>query len=142
MATSTEQRTGTTHTEPSGWAGWIRFAGLMMIFSGVMNATYGVIALINDQWVVWGNDAAMVVDITGWGWVHLILGIVVLLAGAGSMSGNPVARVVAVIVVGVSLIVNFVALPIYPFWSIIVMAIDVLVIRAVIVHGREVRSHS
>jgi hypothetical protein len=58
------------------------------------------------------------------------------------MSGNPVARVVAVIVVGVSLIVNFVALPIYPFWSIIVMAIDVLVIRAVIVHGREVRSHS
>ena len=101
-----------------------------------------MIALINDQWVVWGNDAAMVVDITGWGWVHLILGIVVLLAGAGIMSGNPVARVVAVIVVGVSLIVNFVALPIYPFWSIIVMAIDVLVIWAVIVHGREVRSHS
>ena len=56
------------------------------------------------------------------------------------MSGSPVARVVAVIVAGVSLIVNFVALPIYPFGSIIVMAIDVLVIWAVIVHGREVRA--
>lgn len=142
MATSTDQRTGTTHTEPTGWVGWITFAGLMMIINGVLNATYGVIALFNDSWVIWSNDAAMVVDITGWGWVHLILGIVVLIAGAGLMSGNLAARVVAVIAASVSLLVNFVALPIYPLWSIIVIALDVLVIWAVIVHGREAKIYS
>ena len=84
----------------------------------------------------------MIVDVTGWGWIHLITGIVVLLAGAGVMTGNMVARVVAVVVASVSLLVNFVATPIYPIWSLIVIAVDVLVIWAVVVHGREAKNYA
>ena len=125
-------------TEPTGWVGWIMFAGIMMIIAGSLNAVYGLVALFNDDWVVWGNTGAVVLDITQWGWVHLILGVVVLLAGAGVMSGNILARTVGVLVAGISLIVNFLALPVYPVWSLVISTLDVLVIWALIAHGREV----
>ena len=125
-------------TEPTGWVGWIMFAGIMMIIAGSLNAVYGLVALFNDNWVVWGNTGAVVLDITQWGWVHLILGVVVLLAGAGVMSGNILARTVGVFVAGISLIVNFLALPVYPVWSLVIITLDVLVIWALIAHGREV----
>ena len=125
-------------TEPTGWVGWIMFAGIMMIIAGSLNAVYGLVALFNDDWVVWGNTGAVVLDITQWGWVHLILGVVVLLAGAGVMSGNILARTVGVLVAGISLIVNFLALPVYPVWSLVIITLDVLVIWALIAHGREV----
>jgi hypothetical protein len=129
-----EQRTETT-----GWVGWIFFAGVMLVIAGTLSAIYGLIAIVNDDWVVWGNRGAMYLDLTGWGWVHLIAGIIVLLAGFGVMSGNILARTVGVIVAGLSMIVNFVALPIYPVWSIILITVDALVIYALVAHGRELR---
>ncbi len=127
-------------TEPTGWVGWIYFAGWMMIIVGALNAIWGLVALLNDTWVVWGNQKAMLVDITAWGWFHLIAGVIVLLAGIGVMSGNMLARIIGVIAVGLSLVFNFVALPIYPLWSIIVIAIDVIIIWALMVHGRELKA--
>ena len=124
----------------TGWVGWIFFAGFMMIIAGSLNAVYGLVAILNDDWVVWGNSGAVYLDITQWGWVHLILGVIVLLAGIGVMSGNVLARAIGVIVVGFSLILNFLALPVYPLWSIVVIAIDVLVIWALIAHGRELEA--
>ena len=140
MVSTTERNETAQATTPSGWTGWIVFAGLMMVIAGTMNAIYGFIALIEDEWVVWGNEAVMVVDVTQWGWIHLILGVVVILAGLGALSGNTAARIVAVIVAGISLLVNFVALPIYPIWSLLVITVDVLVIWALIVHGRELKN--
>ena len=138
MASTTQTGTATTtHTEPSGWSGWITFAGLMMIISGTMNATYGFIALVNDQWVVWGTENILLIDVTGWGWVHLILGVIVALAGIGVMTGNLAARIVGVTVAAGSMLVNFVALPVYPFWSLVLITVDVVIIWALIVHGRE-----
>lgn len=129
-----------TYEEPTGWTGWVAFAGVMMIIVGILGAIAGLVAIVNDTWVVWTNSNALVVDLTAWGWIHLIIGIVVVLAGFGLFTGNILARTIAVIVASVSLIANFLWLPAYPIWSLVVITIDVLVLWAVIAHGGEMRS--
>ena len=124
---------------PTGWTGWIGFAGVMMIIGGMLNALYGLIAVINDEWVVWGNRTAVYLDISQWGWVHMIMGIVVLLCGIGLFSGNILARTIGVVLAALSLIANFFFLPAYPLWAMTVIVIDALVIWALIVHGHELR---
>jgi len=124
----------------TGWGGWIFFAGFVMLLAGSLNAVYGLVALFNDEWVVWGNRGSVFLDITQWGWVHLILGIIIVLAGIGIMSGNLLARIIAVIVVGISLVVNFLAIPVYPLWSLVIVTLEVLILWALIVHGRELKS--
>jgi hypothetical protein len=121
----------------TGWTGWVVFAALMLIIGGTLNAIYGLIAVLNDNWVAWGNRGAMLLNINHWGWVHLLLGLVVVLAGLGLMSGNLVGRLIGVLVASASLIVNFIVLPMYPLWSIILITIDALVIWALVVHGGE-----
>jgi hypothetical protein len=78
-------------------------------------------------------------DVTGWGWIHLALGLVVVLAGAGVMTGSSIARAIGVVIAALSMFANFLALPLYPLWSITVLTIDVLVIWALIAHGSEMR---
>ena len=112
----------------------------MMIIVGLLDAFYGLIAVVNDNWVVWGNRGSVYLDITTWGWVHLILGIVVVLAGIGVITGNLLARIIGVLVIGVSLVLNFLSMPVYPVWSIVLITIDALVIWALIAHGQEVRA--
>lgn len=124
----------------TGWVGWIYFAGVMMVIGGALNAFYGLVAVLNDDWVVWQNRSAVFLDLTGWGWVHLILGFVVFLCGFGVMTGNLFARTIGVIIASISLIVNFFALPVYPLWSIVIITIDALVIWALTAHGRELRT--
>ena len=144
MTDDTYQQTGSTtaatyETERSGWTGWIAFAGVIMIISGGLNALYGLIGVVNDEWVVWTNRSSLYLDISQWGWVHLVVGLVMLLAGIGVFSGNILARTVGVIVASVSLIANFFFIPAYPLWALIVIAIDLLVIWALTAHGREMR---
>jgi hypothetical protein len=104
-----------------------------------MNAIHGFIALVNDEWVVWGNRADLYLDLTTWGWVHLLVGIVVFLAGIGLLSGNVLARAIAVIVASVGIIANFLFIPAYPVWALTVIAVNVFVIYALTAHGRELR---
>jgi hypothetical protein len=136
------QMTQETYQERSGWTGWIAFAAVMMIIGGCLNAFYGLVAVVNDNWVGWNTatKSAVVVDLTAWGWVHIILGVVLLLAGIGVMSGNMLARIIGVIVAGVSLIANFFFIPVYPWWSLTVIVIDALVIWALTAHGREMKT--
>ena len=123
----------------TGWTGWITFAGVMMVIGGALNALYGLIGIVNDEWVVWTNRASLYLDISQWGWIHLIVGLIVLFSGIGVFSGNVLARTVGVIAVSLSLIANFFFIPAYPLWSLIVVTIDVLVIWALIAHGKEMR---
>ncbi len=144
MTDETYQQTGDTtagtyETEPSGWTGWIAFAGVMLIIAGGLNALYGLIAVVNDEWVVWTNRASVYLDLSQWGAVHLIVGLVMLLAGIGLFSGNILARTVGVIVAGISLIANFFFIPAYPLWALVVITIDLLVIWALTAHGKEMR---
>ena len=129
----------TGRTGRTGWTGWIAFVGVMMIISGGLNALYGLVAVVNDDWVVWGNRGSLYLDISQWGWVHLIIGLVVLLSGIGVFSGNLLARTVGVIAAAVSLVANFLFIPAYPLWAIAVVTIDVLVIWALTAHGSEMR---
>ncbi len=132
----TDQRTS---SPPSSTAvGLTVFAGAMMVMIGVFHAIQGLVALFNDEFYVVGQKWTFEFDITAWGWIHLIGGIVVALAGFALFTGAVWARVVGVIVVGISAVVNFMWLPYYPFWSMLIIALDVFVIWALTAHGRDV----
>jgi hypothetical protein len=138
-STYTDQPSAYTD-QPSAWTGWIAFAAIMLMIAGFLQMFYGFVALFNDEWVVWGREAALFVDLTGWAWAHIIWGALVVLVGFGLMRGNIVARIIGVIVASVSLIINFAFIPVYPFWAIVVIVIDALVIWAIIVHGRDMKT--
>jgi len=117
------------------------FAGVMMLMLGSFQAIMGLIALFKDEYYVVGRDGLVVsVDYTAWGWVHLLLGIVVALAGLGVMVGQMWARIVGIVLALLSAIVNIAFLAASPVWSTIIIAIDVLVIYALTVHGREAKA--
>ena len=79
-------------------------------------------------------------DITAWGWIQLILGVILIASGIGIFSGNVAARTVGVIMAGLAAIVNFAWLPYYPVWSIIVIAVCIAIIWALTAHGRDIAS--
>ena len=127
-------------TEPTGWTGWVVLASFMMILVGSFQAIQGLVALFDDGFYL-VNEAGLVIDVdyNVWGWVHLLLGVLLLASGAGVMTGNLAARTVGVILAGLSALVNMAFIGAYPVWSIIIITVDVLVIYALIVHGREMR---
>jgi hypothetical protein len=131
----------TSESNYSSWAvGWAGFAGVMLILIGVFDVIQGLVALFNDEFFVVTQKWVFEFDITAWGWIQLILGVILILSGGGIFSGNVAARTVGVIIAGVAAIVNFAWLPYYPVWSIIVIAICISVIWALTAHGRDIAS--
>ena len=120
----------------TGWSGWIIFASVMLLIGGIVNAVYGMVAIVNDTWIVWSNQEALLVDFTAWGWVLFAFGVVAVFAGLGLLTGSMAARVTVVILASLSLIANFLFLPAFPLWALTVMALDGLVIYAVTTKGR------
>ncbi|WP_265523460.1 DUF7144 family membrane protein [Oerskovia flava] len=118
--------------------GAIVFAGTMMVVIGVLHAIQGLVALFNDTFYVVGEEWVFSFDVTTWGWIHLLLGILVAFAGFAVFRGAVWARTIGVLVAGASAIVNFAWLPYYPVWGLVIIAIDVLVIWALTAHGRDV----
>jgi hypothetical protein len=115
----------------SGWrAGGVIFAGVVMLMIGVFHAIAGLVALFDDQFFVVTRNYTFELDVTGWGWIHLIGGILVALAGAYVFSGATWARVVAITLAALSAIANFFFIPYYPFWSILMIALAVWAIWA------------
>lgn len=129
-----------TDNETTGWTGWVVFAGVLMILAGALWAIQGLIAVFNDNLVIFGTEGALFLDITGWGWVHIVLGLLLLLSGILVLRGNLFGRTMAVVLVILSIIVNFIWLPVYPVWAVIVIILDVFILYAVMVHGRELKS--
>jgi hypothetical protein len=131
-----------THTrtrDRSLWVGWVYFGGAMMILLGTFNLIEGLVALFNDQYYVATPQGLLVFDITAWGWVHLIIGIAAIGVGIGVFTGATWARVTGVILCGINALAQLAFLSAYPVWAVIVIALDVLVIWALIVHGDEAR---
>jgi hypothetical protein len=127
--------------EATGWVGWIFFAGIMMIMLGTFQAIEGLVAIFKDSYFVVPRSGLVVsVDYTTWGWVHLLLGILVALAGLGVMAGQMWARVIGILLAVVSAIVNIAFLKANPVWSTILITIDILVIYALTVHGKETKA--
>ena len=127
-------------SEVTGWVGWIAFAGTMMMLIGVFHMFEGVIALFNDSvLVVPAGGLVVSVSFTQWGWTQLIAGVVIFAAGLGVFSGATWARVLGVILVSISAILNFAFLTAFPVWSLTVIALDVVVIYALTAHGAEMK---
>ena len=126
--------------ETSGWAvGLILFAAIMMIMVGVFQALQGLIAIFENEFYAATRNYIFKFDATTWGWIHLILGLIVAFAGWGLLSGRTWARVLAITLAVLSAIANFLFIPYYPFWSLLLITLDVFVIWAVAVHGRDMR---
>lgn len=122
--------------ETSGWAiGGLVFASTMMIMLGLFQIFEGLAAIIDDEFFVVLPNYAFEVDTTAWGWIHLIVGVVVLVAGFFLLSGSRVAGTVAIILAVLSAVANFFFIPYYPFWSLLLIAVAIYVIWAV---GRSV----
>ncbi len=123
--------TASRSSTKSGFVGgWTAFAGVMMIFGGLMTLFTGIAAIAKDDVFVATRNYAYQFDLTGWGWVHLILGIVIVLAGLALFQGSMWARVVGVALAGLGMLANFLWLPYAPFWAIVLIAIDAFVIWA------------
>jgi hypothetical protein len=123
---------------PTGWVGWIVFAAVFLIILGVLGIIEGLAALIKDEsYFVVNQDNLLTFNFTAWGWIHLIFGIILILVGAALLRGAAWARIVAVIFVSLNLIAQFSFLPAYPVWATIAIAIDIFILYALLVHGRE-----
>jgi len=125
----------------TGWVGWVVFAGFMLVLVGTFHVIQGLVAVFRDEVFLVGPQGLVVnVDYTTWGWTHIIGGALAILVGVCLLAGQTWARVVAVIVAMLSAVANIIFLPAYPVWSTIMIALDVLVIWAVTVHGAEIRN--
>jgi hypothetical protein len=124
----------------SGWVGWIAFAGVMMLLVGSFHIIQGLVAVFEDEYfLVSTSGLAVSVDFTTWGWTHIIGGIVLVLAGIAVFSGQIWARSVGVVLAMLSAILNIAFLAAYPIWSVTMIAVDILVIWALTVHGAELK---
>jgi hypothetical protein len=126
----------------TGWVGWVGFAGFMMILSGIFQAIAGLVGIFRDTFFLVSNNSSQLLlihDIRTWGWVNLIIGTIVLLAGISLFSGSTWSRVIAVLMAMGAAIANIVSITLYPLWSIIAITLSVLVVYAIIVHGSELR---
>lgn len=120
-----------TGARPSGWVvGGITFASTIMVLIGIFQAFAGLAAIINDDFFVVTKNYAFDLDVSAWGWIHLILGIVVACAGFALWAGKTWAAVTAIVLASLSAIANFFFIPYYPFWSLLVIALNVWVIWA------------
>ncbi len=127
---------------PTAWAGWVVFAGVMLIMLGTFQIIEGLVALFDDGFYLVGSTAS------SWTWTTtpgagstLVIGVVGVLAGIGLLAGNMAARVVGVAVAFLSALVNLAFISAYPVWSAIMIILDVIVIYAIIVHGRELKGY-
>jgi hypothetical protein len=139
MSTEIPSRSMTTPAErPSRWAtGLTLFAAALMVVVGVLHALAGIAAVFEDTVYVTTPEYVYSFDLTAWGWIHLLVGVVVLVAGFGVMRGQTWARVVGIVLACVSLIANFLFIPYFPIWSLIIIALDVAVIWALATYRHD-----
>ena len=137
---ATARRQSMDESGVTGWVGWIMFAGTMMMFLGGFHMFQGLVALFRNTEIAFPTSGLTIqVSFTQWGWLHIIAGALVFATGLGLFTGRMWARVLGVILVSISALVNFAWAPIYPVWSITLLAIDFLVLYALIAHGAEMK---
>jgi hypothetical protein len=117
--------------------GMTTFAGVMLIIAGAFNVIQGLVALFQNEVYVAGREYIFAFDLTAWGWTHLIVGAVVAAAGFGVLSGQVWARSVGVGIAVLSMLANFLFIPYYPVWSLLIIALDFFVIWALIAYRHD-----
>ncbi|MEN2739332.1 hypothetical protein ABCS02_16190 [Microbacterium sp. X-17] len=126
----------------TAWIGWGWFAAIVILISGAIEILFGILAILlpASQYFT-TSEGTTVYYVSLWGWWHLLIGMVLVAAGIALANGRTWARVFAVIVVAVNAVSQLLSLPAQPWWSIIVFALDLVVIYAITVHGRELRAY-
>jgi hypothetical protein len=116
------------------WTGWIAFAGWLMLIIGSLDFFQGLIAIIRDDYYVLTPDQIIVFDLTTWGWITLLWGIALTLAGLGLLSGAGWARWFAIVAASLNILVqlSFAGGVQYPLWALTVLALTVVVLYALI----------
>jgi hypothetical protein len=119
-------------------SGWVTFAGVMLLILGVLNIVYGIAAIDEASFFV--NDTKFIFsDLQTWGWVALIVGVLQVFAAFSLWAGNAFGQVIGIATAGVSAIVALLSIPAYPFWSLAIFAVDVVIIHQIAVNGSRGR---
>jgi hypothetical protein len=123
----------------SGWAGWGTFAGVVLIVGGAIDAFHGLQAIIGPNTAYFiAKVGIFSINVASWGWWHLIIGVLLLLVGIALLLGQKWARITAIVLVAISAIGQITLIDVQPWLSIGVLALDVVVIYALTVHGKEI----
>jgi uncharacterized membrane protein len=123
--------------QPTGWVGWIFFAGLILIMVGGFNIIDGLVAAFKHTAYATPKGQLVVLNYTAWGWVLIVIGALQVLVGFALMRGSLFARIIAIILATISAISQIGFITAYPLWSILVIAVDILILWALILHGDE-----
>ncbi|MBF6173834.1 DUF7144 family membrane protein [Nocardia blacklockiae] len=127
MATSSEN-----HPVRQGLAAGTSIgAGILLVTVGVLSLFEGISAVVNDDLFVVGVDYVYKFDITTWGWIHIVLGVLLVISALGLIAGTAWGRGVAIGLAALSILANFLWLPYYPWWSVLVIALNIVVIWAI-----------
>jgi hypothetical protein len=133
-----DHRPDAYHPEPAGWVvGVTLFAATMMAVIGFFHVVQGLAALFRNEIYLVGAQYVFSFDLTAWGWIHLLAGILLIAAGSAILKGKVWARSVGVGFAVLSMIANFLFLPYYPVWSVLIITLDVFVIWALCLYSGE-----
>jgi hypothetical protein len=112
----------------TGGSGWAYFVGILLFIIGVFNVLWGLVALLDDKELTVGAAGVIVWDFTAWGWIHLILGIVLVLTALGLFAGRGWARWTAIFFVMLNAFAQIAWMPIHPWWSVLIITLDIIII--------------
>ena len=119
-------------------SGWVTFAGVLLLISGVLNVIYGIAAIGDSKFFI--NDQKFILSgLHTWGWVSLILGVLLLFAAFSLWSGGIYGRIVGIVAAGLSAIAALLSIPAYPLWSLAIFALDIVIIHQIATRGTEGR---
>jgi hypothetical protein len=122
------------------WIGWVLFAGIVLFTAGAFNIVEGLVAAFDQGYYLVAQSRLVVdVDYATWGWALVAFGVLLTAAGYGVLTGRTWARIVGVVVAVLNALVNLAFVAAYPVWTVLTVALDVIVIYALVVHGREAR---
>jgi len=130
MSTTSSRREYENSTKGAWALGGAAFAGVMLTTLGAFQALEGIAAVANDDVYVRGINYVYQFDLTTWGWIHLVLGLIAVATGVGILAQQTWATAVGLVIAFLSAMSSFAFMPYYPFWSIVILAFDVFVIWA------------
>ncbi|MEV0244295.1 hypothetical protein AB0I06_30890 [Streptomyces sp. NPDC050674] len=128
--TATHPTHGHTSARHGLATGMMVFAAVMLMIAGILAVFRGIAAIAEDEVFVSTRNYIFAFDLTGWGWIHLILGVVAVLVSLGLFQGAGWARATGVGIAGLVIIANFLSLPAYPVWSVVMIAMSAFIIWA------------
>ena len=138
MSTQIPSRPRSLDRRESPWAGGLTVvAATFLVIAGIWHALAGLAAVLHDEVYVSTPEYTFAFDLTAWGWIHLVLGALLIVAGFAVLKGQMWARVVGIAAACLSMLANFAFIPHYPIWSLLIIALDVGIIWALATYRRE-----